>query len=60
MTAEGIVGEGYGKVYLNYDTQCDKNQGDFSGGARTINNDVMVALCKAFGNATARRSPCTP
>ena len=47
MTAEGIVGEGYGKVYLNYDfvsSSADKNQGDFSGGARTINNDgVMVA-----------------
>ena len=46
-TAEGIVGEGYGKVYLNYDfvsNSADKNQGDFSGGARTINNDgVMVA-----------------
>ena len=47
MTAEGIVGEGYGKVYLNYDfvsSSADKNQGDFSGGARTINNDgIMVA-----------------
>ena len=34
MTAEGIVGEGYGKVYLNYDfvsNSADKNQGDFSG-----------------------------
>jgi hypothetical protein len=47
MTAEGIVGEGYGKVYLNYDfvsSSADKNQGDFSGNVRTINNDgVMVA-----------------
>ena len=47
MTAEGIVGEGYGKVYLSYDfvsSSADKNQGDFSGDARTINNDGdMVA-----------------
>ena len=47
LTAEGEVGEGYGKVYLSYDfvsSNADKNQGDFSGGIRTINNDgVMVA-----------------
>lgn len=47
MTAVGIVGEGYGKVYLNYDFvsgSTDKNQGYFSGGIRTINNDgEMVA-----------------
>ena len=47
MTAEGIVGEGYGKVYLSYDFRsgsANKNQGDFTGGIRTINNDgVMVA-----------------
>tara|TARA_S200000501_G_scaffold53251_1_gene43443 strand:+ start:1403 stop:1894 length:492 start_codon:yes stop_codon:yes gene_type:complete len=47
MTAVGVVGEGYGKVYLNYDFvsgSADKNQGDFSGGIRTINNNgEMVA-----------------
>ncbi len=47
LTAEGDVGEGYGKVYLSYDfvsSSADKNQGDFSGDIRTINNDgVMVA-----------------
>lgn len=47
LTAEGEVGEGYGKVYLSYDfvsSSADKNQGDFSGDVRTINNDgVMVA-----------------
>ena len=47
LTAEGEVGEGYGKVYLSYDfvsSSADKNQGDFSGDARTINNDgVLVA-----------------
>jgi len=47
MTAEGIVGEGFGKVYLNYSfvsSSSDKNQGNFSGDARTINNDgVMTA-----------------
>ena len=47
LTAEGDVGEGYGKVYLSYDfvsSSADKNQGHFSGDIRTINNDgVMVA-----------------
>ena len=47
LTAEGDVGEGYGKVYLSYEfvsSSADKNQGDFSGDIRTINNDgVMVA-----------------
>ena len=47
LTAEGVVGEGYGKVYLSYNfvsSSADKNQGDFSGGIRTINNDGdMVA-----------------
>ena len=47
LTAEGDVGEGYGKVYLSYEfvsSSADKNQGDFSGDIRTINNDgVMIA-----------------
>ena len=47
LTAEGDVGEGYGKVYLSYDfvsSSADKNQGDFSGDIRTIINEgVMVA-----------------
>ncbi len=47
MTAEGIVGEGYGKVYLNYEfksNSTDRNKGNFNGSLRSINNDgVMVA-----------------
>jgi hypothetical protein len=47
MTAEGVVGEGYGKVYLNYDfksNSSDRNKGNFVGSLRSINNDgVMVA-----------------
>ena len=46
ISAEGDM-EGYGKVYLSYEfvsSSADKNQGDFSGDIRTINNDgVMVA-----------------
>ena len=47
LTAEGIVGEGYGKVYLNYEfksNSTDRNKGNFNGSLRSINNDgVMVA-----------------
>ena len=47
LTAEGIVGEGYGKVYLSYEfksNSTDRNKGNFNGSLRSINNDgVMVA-----------------
>ena len=47
LTAEGIVGEGYGKVYLSYQfksNSADRNKGNFNGSLRSINNDgVMVA-----------------
>ena len=47
LTAEGIVGEGYGKVYLSYEFESnstDRNKGNFNGSLRSINNDgVMVA-----------------
>ena len=47
LTAEGIVGEGYGKVYLSYEfksNSTDRNKGSFNGSLRSINNDgVMVA-----------------
>ncbi len=47
MTAEGVVGEGYGKVYLSYEfksNSTDRNKGNFNGSLRSINNDgVMVA-----------------
>ena len=47
MTAEGIVEEGYGKVYLTYEfksNSSDRNKGNFNGSLRSINNDgVMVA-----------------
>ena len=47
LTAEGIVGQGYGKVYLSYEFESnstDRNKGNFNGSLRSINNDgVMVA-----------------
>ena len=47
MTAQGVVGEGYGKVYLNYaftSNSPDSMKGNFSGNLRSINNDgVLVA-----------------
>ena len=47
LTAQGIVGEGYGKVYLSYEfksNSTDRNKGNFNGSLRSINNDgVMVA-----------------
>lgn len=47
LTAEGVVGEGYGKVYLSYDflsNTADRTQGSFSGNLRSINQDgVMIA-----------------
>ena len=47
MTAEGVVGEGYGKVYLSYEFKSNsnnRNKGNFSGSLRSINNDGdMVA-----------------
>ena len=47
LTAEGVVGEGYGKVYLSYDfvsNSADRNKGSFSGNLRSINQDgVMIA-----------------
>ena len=47
LTAEGIVGEGYGKVYLSYEfksNSTNRNKGNFNGSLRSINNDgVMVA-----------------
>ena len=58
LTAEGIVGEGYGKVYLSYEfksNSTDRNKGNFNGSLRSINNDgVMVAaslqgICKRDG-----------
>jgi len=47
LTAEGVVGEGYGKVYLSYEflsNSADRNKGDFSGNLRSINQDgEMIA-----------------
>ena len=46
ITSEGIVGEGFGKVYLTHNFRSrsgDNTQGDFDGQVRSINNDgVMV------------------
>ena len=47
LTAEGVVSEGYGKVYLSYDfvsNTADRSKGSFSGNLRSINQDgVMIA-----------------
>jgi hypothetical protein len=47
MTAEGVIEEGYGKVYLTYEFKSnsdDRSKGNFNGNLRSINNDgVMVA-----------------
>ena len=47
LTADGIVGQGYGKVYLSYEfksNSSDRNKGNFNGSLRSINNaGVMVA-----------------
>jgi len=47
LTAEGVVGEGYGKVYLSYDftsSTADRNRGNFAGNLRSINQDgEMIA-----------------
>ena len=46
ITSEGMVGEGFGKVYLTHNFRSrfgDNTQGDFDGQVRSINNDgVMV------------------
>ena len=42
ITSEGIVGEGYGKVYLTHTFSSNNpegSSGDFVGQARTINKD---------------------
>ena len=54
ITSEGIVGEGFGKVYLTHNFRSrsgDNTQGDFDGKVRSINNDgVMVRLpSKEYG-----------
>ena len=47
LTAQGIVGEGFGKVYLSYEFRSnatDRNKGNFNGSLRSINNDgIMLA-----------------
>lgn len=47
LTAEGVVGEGYGKVYLSYEffsTTADRLKGNFTGSLRSINqNGELVA-----------------
>ena len=64
MTAEGIVGEGYGKV-SNYDFVSSSAAKIRATSPAERAQSITTAswsqeLCKAFGNATARRSPCTP
>ena len=63
-TAEGIVGEGYGKVYLNYDfvsNSADKNQRLWAARApSTTTASWSQVPCKVLGSATVRSSPCIP
>ena len=62
MTAEGIVGEGYGKVYLNYDfvSNSATKSGRSAARASTTTASWSQVPCKVFGNATVRSSPCIP
>ena len=52
MTAEGVVGEGYGKVYLSYEfksNSTDRNKGNFNGSLRSINNDGVMEAASLQG-----------
>ena len=52
ITSEGIVGEGYGKVYLTHtfsSNDAEGSSGDFSGQARTINKDGEMRFASLQG-----------
>ena len=47
ITSEGVVGEGFGKVYLTHNFRSrfgDNTQGDFDGQVRSINNDGVIKI----------------
>ena len=53
ITSEGIVGEGYGKVYLTHNftvSTDDRNSGEFTGQARTINQDGELQYASLQGS----------
>ncbi|MFL2693417.1 MAG: hypothetical protein EVA48_04085 [Gammaproteobacteria bacterium] len=53
ITSEGIVGEGYGKVYLthNFNVSADDGMsGEFTGQARTINQDGELQMASLQGS----------
>ena len=55
ITSEGIVGEGYGKVYLTHNftvSTDDRNSGEFTGQARTINQDGELQYASLQGSWT--------
>ena len=52
ITSEGIVGEGYGKVYLTHTfsyNDAEGSSGDFAGQARTINKDGEMRFASLQG-----------
>ena len=52
ITSEGIVGEGYGKVYLTHAFRSNDSEGlsgDFLGQARTINKDGEMRFASLQG-----------
>lgn len=52
LTAEGVVGEGYGKVYLSYEffsTTADRLKGNFTGSLRSINQDGDLVAASLQG-----------
>ena len=53
ITSEGTVGEGYGKVYLTHNftvNSDDGMSGEFSGQARTINEDGEMQYASLQGS----------
>jgi hypothetical protein len=53
ITSEGIVGEGYGKVYLTHNFNVsgdDGMSGEFTGQARTINQDGELQMASLQGS----------
>lgn len=52
ITSEGLVGEGYGKVYLTHNFRSNDSaglSGDFLGQARTINKDGEMRFASLQG-----------
>ena len=55
ITSEGVVGEGYGKVYLTHTFNVNSDDGmsgEFTGQARTINQDGELQYASLQGSWT--------